>query len=111
MRNTLSIRRFASLPAALLFAALISAPVFAETAPVEPVIETALTKANANDRASGEQTAADVAEPKKKASRLRFRNGPVCMCADGLSENDILESQKRTSKKNEILQNNQGRQP
>lgn len=47
-------------------------------------------------------------QPRK---RLRFRDGPVCMCADGLSENDILESQKRNRKKLEIIENNEGRQP
>jgi hypothetical protein len=26
---------------------------------------------------------------KKKPPRLKFKNGPVCMCTDGLSEKDI----------------------
>lgn len=29
---------------------------------------------------------------KTRSSRLRFRNGPVCLCADGLSERDIREA-------------------
>ena len=48
---------------------------------------------------------------KQPRKRLRFRDGPVCMCADGLSENDILESQKRNRKKLEIIEKNEGRQP
>jgi hypothetical protein len=50
-------------------------------------------------------------DEKKPTKRLRFRDGPVCMCADGLTENDILESQKRTRKKLEIIEKNEGRQP
>ena len=33
---------------------------------------------------------ADVSE--NRADRLRFRRGPVCMCAGGLSEKDIRDS-------------------
>lgn len=30
----------------------------------------------------------------KKSKRLRFRDGPVCLCADGLTESDIKKAQK-----------------
>lgn len=33
-------------------------------------------------------------ELEKKSRRLRFRDGPVCLCADGLTENDIKKAQK-----------------
>lgn len=33
-------------------------------------------------------------ELEKKSKRLRFRDGPVCLCADGLTENDIKKAQK-----------------
>ena len=31
-------------------------------------------------------------ELKKKSKRLRFRDGPLCLCADGLQESDIKKS-------------------
>lgn len=31
---------------------------------------------------------------KNKPPRLKFKNGPVCMCTDGLSEKDIRLSRK-----------------
>lgn len=33
-------------------------------------------------------------ELEKKSKRLRFRDGPVCLCADGLTEGDIKKAQK-----------------
>jgi hypothetical protein len=30
-----------------------------------------------------------VEDVKKKSPRLKYKNGPVCMCTDGLSEKDI----------------------
>lgn len=33
-------------------------------------------------------------ELEKKSKRLRFRDGPVCLCADGLTESDIKKAQK-----------------
>lgn len=33
-------------------------------------------------------------ELKKKSGRLRFRDGPLCLCADGLQESDIKKAQQ-----------------
>jgi hypothetical protein len=30
----------------------------------------------------------------RRSSRLRFKDGPVCLCADGLQEEDILNARK-----------------
>lgn len=78
----------------------LAAPVFAETEIARPLptVQTQPEQQNA------EKT--DDQPTKKKGNRLRFRNGPVCMCASGLTENDIMASQKRNSKKLEILQKN-----
>ncbi|MEN0037565.1 MAG: hypothetical protein AAGC78_10870 [Cellvibrio sp.] len=33
-------------------------------------------------------------ELKKKSKRLRFRDGPLCLCADGLQEKDIKKAKQ-----------------
>jgi hypothetical protein len=35
-------------------------------------------------------------ELQKKSKRLRFRDGPVCLCADGLQESDIKKATQQT---------------
>jgi hypothetical protein len=82
-----------SLP--LLFALGAGTALANEDAPQEPSLSVATSSASANE-----------AVPKK---RLRFRNGPVCMCADGLTEDDILASQERNKKKLEILEKKEGK--
>ncbi|WP_193908191.1 hypothetical protein [Cellvibrio polysaccharolyticus] len=78
----------------------LAAPVFAET-------ENAASSTTAQAQpVQQDAEKADDQPAKKKGSRLRFRDGPVCMCADGLTENDIMASQKRNSKKLEALQKN-----
>lgn len=86
--------------ASAVFALAVAAPVFAET-------ENAASSqdASAENVQQDAEKAADQ-PARKKGSRLRFRDGPVCMCADGLTENDIMASQKRNSKKLEVLQKN-----
>lgn len=93
----LTMRFFPGLASAVIVLTL-AAPVFAET---ESATSSQKTSA-ANTQQDTEKAADQPA--KKKGSRLRFRNGPVCMCADGLTENDIVASQKRNSKKLEALQ-------
>lgn len=39
--------------------------------------------------------AADGAAEPGVSGRLKFRSGPVCMCSQGLSEEDIREGQQR----------------
>jgi hypothetical protein len=34
-------------------------------------------------------------ELKKKSKRLRFRDGPLCLCADGLQESDIKKATQK----------------
>lgn len=34
-------------------------------------------------------------ELKKKSKRLRFRDGPLCLCADGLQESDIKKAAQK----------------
>lgn len=81
-------------------------PVFAETG---SAISTE-RKVNAETHLEQAKNPELVVE-KKPSKRLRFRDGPVCMCADGLTENDIMESQKRNKEKLKIIENNEGRQP
>lgn len=40
-------------------------------------------------------------EPPPPSSRLKYRNGPVCICSDGLSEADILRAQQGDAAKNQ----------
>lgn len=35
----------------------------------------------------------------QKRDRLRFRNGPVCMCSQGMSEADIQQAERRRATK------------
>jgi hypothetical protein len=77
-----------SLP--LLFTLCAGSALANEDIPQEPSLSATTSSALANE-----------AVPKK---RLRFRNGPVCMCADGLTEDDILASQERNKKKLEIFE-------
>ena len=58
--------------------------------------------------AAGEEITAQEAQPEMKGekpsgSRLRFRKGPVCMCAGGLSEQEIRKAeQARQAEQNKI---------
>lgn len=35
-----------------------------------------------------------------KSNRLRFRNGPLCLCSDGLQEADILNARSEPASEN-----------
>lgn len=84
----------------VVLALAIASPVFAET-------ENAASSQDASTENVQQDAEKAADQPaRKKGSRLRFRDGPVCMCADGLTENDIMASQKRNSKKLEALQKN-----
>lgn len=52
------------------------------------------------DTAQGEAGTQTTA-PKAKVPRLRFKNGPVCMCGHGLSEAEIEQAEKDRKQKNE----------
>lgn len=41
--------------------------------------------------------------PESRQPRLKFRNGPVCMCADGLSEADIRAAELKRAQTQKIL--------
>ena len=48
---------------------------------------------------SADKTVA-VEQPEPKKSRLKFKSrGPTCLCADGLTEADIVAQQKAASDK------------
>ncbi|MCW8936116.1 MAG: hypothetical protein OQK98_15495 [Gammaproteobacteria bacterium] len=48
---------------------------------------------------------------KDRSPKLKFKNGPVCMCARGLSEKDIMQSERpqtrQVSNKNSSAQRSQ----
>lgn len=50
-------------------------------------------------QASGTDEQASETEQPRRSSRLRFRNGPVCMCGDGLRESDIRSNQKNSTRR------------
>ncbi len=46
---------------------------------------------------AGEASDASALEsppPTQRRGRLRFRDGPVCMCSDGMSEEDIRRAER-----------------
>jgi len=47
---------------------------------------------------SAEATEKPGAQPPARG-RLRFRNGPVCMCSQGMSEEDIRRSEEERQKR------------
>jgi len=47
---------------------------------------------------SAESAERQVSEPPTRG-RLRFRNGPVCMCSQGMSEEDIRRSEEERQKR------------
>lgn len=54
----------------------------------------------ANDAISNDEKTAAVEQPEPKKSRLKFKSrGPTCLCADGLTEADIVAQQKAASDK------------
>lgn len=65
---------------------LVFAVVFATAA---TALETPLSDEAAMSEVFDANTQNDEAPLLKKKSRLRFKNGPVCLCSDGLSEKDI----------------------
>ena len=59
--------------------------------------------------ATGEEVSKQEAQPEMKGekpsgSRLRFRKGPVCMCAGGLSEKDIRKAEQARQAQNNKIQ-------
>lgn len=48
-----------------------------------------------NDRARGVNELPAIDPASQKLNRLRFRNGPVCMCSQGMSEADIQQAEQR----------------
>lgn len=54
-------------------------------------------EARADERVQGARNVTDQAQP-PRSGRLRFRNGPVCMCSQGMSEEDIQRSREGRGK-------------
>lgn len=50
-------------------------------------------------QASSTDAQASATEQTRRSSRLRFRNGPVCMCGDGLRESDIRNKQDNSTRR------------
>lgn len=50
-------------------------------------------------QADGTNEQASATEQPRRSSRLRFRNGPVCMCGDGLRESDIRNKQNNSTRR------------
>lgn len=48
-------------------------------------------------------SAPQAAEPLQRRSRLKFRDGPACMCPQGLSERDIAAGRSDKPSKNEEI--------
>ncbi len=89
---------------AFLFCGLLAAPAMAveqaahgEAANVPATEETAATHDLQHEAATTEKT------DEKRSGRLRFRSGHLCLCATGLTENDIQQSQRRTAEKLEKI--------
>lgn len=49
-----------------------------------------------------------LAEEEERESRLRFKDGPVCMCSSGLSEADIRKGEQSREEAAERRQSRQG---
>ncbi|ACL71174.1 hypothetical protein Tgr7_0070 [Thioalkalivibrio sulfidiphilus HL-EbGr7] len=46
------------------------------------------------DRGAEATQAENVTEAPQRRGRLRFRDGPVCMCSQGMSEEDIQRAER-----------------
>lgn len=57
--------------------------------PVAQAADDATEPAEAPQQSIVESASSASPLAKARSRRLRFRNGPVCLCADGLSERDI----------------------
>ncbi|GEM_PF-2994649 len=68
-------------------ALLLAGAAAAAEAPASPAVPEAAA-------AAGERAGETPARPARKG-RLRFRDGPVCICSDGLSERDIRDGAAR----------------
>jgi hypothetical protein len=62
------------------------------------VLPTGVAQA-AHEAEHGAGAAASGAEAPARSNRLRFRNGPVCMCTLGMSEEDIQRAQSERRRK------------
>lgn len=78
--------------------------------PVFAFADDAVNTVNASDKSSDNEIVLEPArensspsldplsqELKKKSKRLRFRDGPLCLCADGLQESDIKKAAQKAS--------------
>ena len=54
-------------------------------------------EARADERVQDARNVADQVQP-PRSGRLRFRDGPVCMCSQGMSEEDIQRSREERRK-------------
>ena len=45
----------------------------------------------------------EAAQQSQGRNRLRFRNGPVCMCSSGMSEQDIQRAQERQRRERGVV--------
>lgn len=87
MKSLNSIRR---LPLVLL---LVLPCAFSQAEPLDGKSDATTSTAKSEAKTQNTQEAQDASKPFK--SRLKFRRGPVCMCADGLSEADINAALKK----------------
>jgi hypothetical protein len=91
MKSLNSIRR---LPLVLL---LILPCAFSQAEPLDGKSDATTSTSSPEAKTQNVQEAQDVSKPFK--SRLKFRHGPVCMCADGLSESEIETALKKRKDK------------
>ncbi len=51
-------------------------------------------KSNSTDSIISQTPIKEIADKPRKSSRLKFRDGPICMCSNGFSEKDINKQSK-----------------
>jgi hypothetical protein len=91
MKPLNSIRR---LPLILL---LVLPCAFSHAGPLDGKSDATTSTSRSDAKTQNTQEAQDASKPFK--SRLKFRHGPVCMCADGLSESEIDAALKKRKDK------------
>lgn len=89
MKSLNSIRR---LPLVLL---LVLPCAFSQAEPLDGKSDATTSTSRSEAKTQNTQEAQDASKPFKSRSRLKFRHGPVCMCADGLSEEEISAALKK----------------